>query len=312
MPQLQPPPQRPRTGSTYSAYSDDDNVSLLSMRPLSPSPLSPSSPATDGDDFILMPDSFPPLDSPKTIPGPTSVKGVSYWLSQTQKYSSYTFLTFLGIHFTTTALTPLLLPLDSANSSLLLTRTYFYQATPLTEAILVPGSLAVHIASGLLLRALKYRTARKNYGGQVPSSVSPFRWRNLTKIAKTGWVLVPLVAAHAVLLRWLPLVVDGDSSSVGLEYVGWGFLRGLKSAVVSGVAYTALVGVGMWHTLGGVAEWWKVRDSRRRTVVTGTQVVMGAVWLAGVGRVVWGSRGVRQFAERQFEGLYRVFLRGFE
>lgn len=233
-------------------------------------------------------------------------------VSQTQKYSSYTFLAFLGVHFTSTALTPLLLPLDRANATLLLTRTYFYQASPATEAILIPASLGIHIASGLLLRTVKHRTARTRYGGRVPASVSPFRWRNFSTLAKTGWVLAPLAVAHAVLLRWVPLSVDGDSSGIALEYAGWAFVRSLKSAVVAGAAYTALLGLGAWHVVGGVAEWWKVPERKRGTVVRAGQLGLGAVWLAGLVRVVMGSRGVRGFAERQYEVLYRVFLRRVE
>ncbi|KAI5778889.1 hypothetical protein EDC01DRAFT_621995 [Geopyxis carbonaria] len=286
------------------------------MRELAPSPVDddfpdytfPSPPSSPGSN------SFPTPTSSGILPAPTfsssstfpTTRGPAYYLHRTQKYSSYAFLTFLLIHGSTAAATPLLLGVPAGNSALLLARTYFYQATPLVEAVLIPGALAVHVASGLGLRAYRGAQQRQRYGGSVPASIGVWRWRNISAISKAGIIAVPAVAAHAGLLRVLPLLVDGDSSNVTLEYLAHGFWRGKWAGVVGGVFYAGFVGAVSFHVVYGLAQWWKV-SARRRKGVAAAAVGVAVVWLGGLGRVV-GAGKQGGYIGRHYEKLYRVFF----
>lgn len=172
-------------------------------------------------------------------------------VARTQKYSSYAFASFLGIHATTASLTPLIFGLDSGNSSLLLARTYYYQSHPYVELFLIPGSLLLHIGSGLGLRAYRHYQQRKRYGGRPPAALAQWRWRNFSSMSLVGWTMVPFVAAHAILLRAVPLLVDGGSHEVTLEYLGHGFSLGPWGWWAWSGFYTVMVGLVSYHVVSG-------------------------------------------------------------
>lgn len=172
-------------------------------------------------------------------------------VTRTQKYSSYAFTSFLGIHATTASITPLILGLDAGNSALLLARTYYYQASPYIEMLLIPGSLALHIGSGFALRAYRSYQQHQRYGGKPPKSVSQWRWRNFSGASLAGYALAPFVTLHAALLRGVPLWADGDSSQIGLEFLGHGFSIGRWGKWIGVGFYTAMVGLASYHVVYG-------------------------------------------------------------
>jgi len=172
-------------------------------------------------------------------------------VTRTQKYSSYAFTSFLGIHATTASITPLILGLDAGNSALLLARTYYYQASPYIEMLLIPGSLALHIGSGFALRAYRSYQQHQRYGGKPPKSVSQWRWRNFSGASLAGYALAPFVTLHAALLRGVPLWADGDSSQIGLEFLGHGFSIGRWGKWIGVGFYIAMVGLASYHVVYG-------------------------------------------------------------
>ena len=116
-------------------------------------------------------------------------------------------------------------------------------------------------------------------------------------------MLWPLLAGHVFVNRILPLEVEGGSSGVGLGYVSHGFA---KHPIIANLGYAALIGVGSWHVVGGVAKWLKLskefvteggdygqRKRRKRgwviNVVAG--VVVGMWMLGGLGVVGRGGLG---------------------
>ena len=161
------------------------------------------------------------------------------------------FTSFLGIHAATTAITPLFLGLETGNNSILLARTYFYQANPYVESLLIPGSLLVHIGSGLGLRAYRHYQQRQRYGGRPPAAVSQWRLRNFSGVSLAGWASIPFVAAHTRLMRGVPLWVDGDSSDIGLEFFSHGFWLGKWGRWVGTGFYTIMVGLVSYHVVFG-------------------------------------------------------------
>lgn len=172
----------------------------------------------------------------------------------------------------------------------------------------MPASLTLHIASGLALRLHRNRQQRQRYGGYAPASVSTWRWRNFSGVARAGWVAAPAVVVHAALMRLVPLLVDGDSSQVGLEYLAYGFWTGEWGRVVGSVFYAGFVGVVSYHVVyGWMFHYLKVSE-RRRKYVLGAAVGTAAVWLSGLTRVVVESGMAGGYMARHYEKLYRVFF----
>jgi len=295
---------------------DDDEISLISMREVIPSPIDYDD--EDGDEFSIdSSPSTPTISKSQTLPlnfgslasSHGSGRGLPFWLVRTQKYSAYAFLSFVGIHGCTAALSPLLLGVDSGNSSLLLARTYFYQATPYSELLLIPGTLVLHLASSVALRVHRHFAQRARYGGRAPLSLSTWRWRNFSAVSRTGWIAVPFLAAHAALMRLVPLWVDGDSSQVGLEYLAHGFWQGRWGKWIGGAFYVGFVGVASHHIVYGLAGYWKVPPQRKRKLLGAATVGTAALWLGGLSRVVVQSGRVGGYLGRHYDHFYQVFFR---
>ncbi|CUS10905.1 unnamed protein product [Tuber aestivum] len=303
-------------------FRDTDNISLLTMMELAPAPMEdedyvtyfPTPPEIQrvGTDMSSSTGSLQGLSSSGSWgsrSSSASSKGVVYWLTRTQKYSSYAFTSFLGIHATTASITPLILGLDAGDSSLLLARTYYYQATPYIEMLLIPGSLALHIGSGFALRAYRSYQQRQRYGGKPPKSVSQWRLKNFSGASLAGYVMIPFVALHAALLRGVPLWVDGDSSQIGLEFLAHGFSIGKWGKWIGAGFYTAMVGLVSYHVVYGWAKYLKV-SPRNRRITAGTAMMVAGAWLSGLCVVVSRSGPVRGFLGRHHDRLYNVFFLG--
>lgn len=90
---------------------------------------------------------------------------------------------------------------------------------------------------------------------------------------------------------------------MGLRFVAHGFA---KHPLVANLGYGALVGVGVWHFVGGAAKWLKVSEEfvaasgdhgrarrRRRWIVNGVAALVAGVWmLGGLGVVGRGGKGM--------------------
>lgn len=235
-----------------------------------------------------------------------SSSNLAFWLARSQKYSSYAFSAFLGLHATTVSLTPLFMGLDAGNSSLLLARTYFYQSHPIVESILIPGSLLLHVGSGLGLRAYRHYQQRKRYGGSPPPMVSQWRLRNFSGVSLAGWAVLPFVAAHTGLLRAVPLWVDGGSSDITLEYLGHGFRMGRWGKWIGTGFYTVMVGLVSYHVVFGWAKYLKI-DKRRQRITGATAVAVAGTWLSGL-FVIAQSGPVRGYLGKHYDHLYNVFF----
>ena len=118
--------------------------------------------------------------------------------------------------------------------------------------------------------------------------------------------------------RVLPLVVDGDSSNIGLAYVAHGFARHAPSAYV---AYALLLSVGAGHMVWGMARWfslappanWKkitfdkpTRRRRRRAwwAINATAVSLAAVWAAGGLGVVARAGPAQGWLATVYDSIY--------
>ncbi|KAI2615326.1 DUF1691-domain-containing protein [Hypoxylon sp. NC1633] len=292
---------------------------LVSLFQLDPSPIDNNAAIYDKE-LPPLPEETPESsngDSTKTTTtASTSTLGLSgsghgpiFYLSRIQRYSSYTFTFFAGLHIANTSIFPLIYQSVPYSEPFLLMARELYQ-TRLTEPLLVALPVAAHIASGVAIRLIRRRQNLKRYGGATPgmwalrsssAASSSSRknsvtiWPHLSYISLSGFAFVGLLASHVVVNRILPLVVDGDSSNIGLQFVSHGFAR---QSLPPWIAYSLLLPVGVGHMVWGWAKWlnisppanWKnstmdkqLRKRRRRTwwEINGVAAALATLWAAG-------------------------------
>ncbi|KAI1177808.1 hypothetical protein F4777DRAFT_540426 [Nemania sp. FL0916] len=294
---------------------------------------------------------LPPLpdeawESPKSTIAPShastssvglgsSGRGPIFYLTRLQRYSSYTFTFFAGLHFTNTGLIPLVYRSVPYAEPFLVAAREIYQ-TPLTEPLLIGLPVVVHVVSGLTVRLLRRHQNRVRYRGDAnpgfwafvaskvslaPESASSQAfsriWPAFSNIAAAGYGFATLLASHVAMNRLLPLIVEGDSSNIGLAYVAHGFTRHPVSAYA---AYTLLLSVGIGHMTWGMARWldlappanWKkitfdkpTRRRRRRAwwVINATAVSLTVLWAAG-GLVVARSGPAHGWIGNVYNAIY--------
>ncbi|RPB26069.1 hypothetical protein L211DRAFT_759178, partial [Terfezia boudieri ATCC MYA-4762] len=223
---------------------------------------------------------------------------LTFLVTRSQRYSSYVFTSFLGLHLTTTSLIPLLTnSISSSDNYLLLARTA-YQSTPLLETLLIPGALTVHIISGIGLRLCRHCLAKKRYG-KAPAFWGKREW-STTSLA--GWLLLPSLVAHAIVLRVVPLYVDGGSADVGFQYVTHGFnYHGRIGWWLNSFYYTGFVGTATWHVVNGFAKYFRIRNKRQVNIAAG---VMTIGWLGGLFGVVTRAGSATGYLGRKYDAFY--------
>ncbi|KAI1502067.1 hypothetical protein F5X99DRAFT_380502 [Biscogniauxia marginata] len=307
---------------------------LVSMLHLDPTPM---------DSASIYEKDLPALPDEKTESSTSSLglsgsrRGPIYYLTRIQRYSSYTFTFFAGLHFTNTALIPLIYRSVPYSEPFLLLTRELYQ-TSLTEPLLVGLPVLAHVTSGLAIRLIRRRqNINRYYGGATPgmwalhhsssstnSSSNSRRnshtrvWPPLSTVSLSGYALLPLLASHVFVNRVLPLVVEGDSSNVGLQYVAHGFAR---EGLPPWVAYSLLLSVGVGHMVWGAAKWldfapppnWarntvdrvaRKRQRRAAWALRGAVALVAGVWAAGGLGVVARAGKADGWLGGVYDGIY--------
>ncbi|KAG6009371.1 hypothetical protein E4U21_002681 [Claviceps maximensis] len=252
--------------------------------------------------------------------------GAIFYLTRLQKYSSYAMGIFTALHMTNVSLIPAVTRTVPGSETYLLMTREIYQTT-LAEPLIVFLPVLAHVGSGMALRLLRRWQNTKRYGGRTPGlhALGQLRdslsggdpdggaavrlWPRLSWISLSGYALTVCYAAHVYMNRVLPLLVEGDSSNIGLAYVAHGFAR---HPLTSYAAYLALLGTAAGHTVWGLAKWlasapstssWNgqrsllVADKKTRTArrtkwlgVHGLAVGVAALWaVGGLGVVARGG-----------------------
>ncbi|KAI1827574.1 hypothetical protein F4861DRAFT_326007 [Xylaria intraflava] len=325
-----------------SLHRKESQETLISLAELDPSPI--DSPDDDVD--------FPLLDHDPMTPSKSAVisssralssslglsgrgRGPIFYLTRIQRYSSYTFTFFAGLHFTNTSLIPLVYRSVPYSEPFLLMTRELYQ-TPLTEPLLVGLPVLAHVVSGIAIRLLRRHQNKKRYHGgsspgfwpltsskdpSYPSSQSKSSsriWPAFNNISASGYMFVVFLSSHVAMNRMLPIVVDGDSSNIGLGFVAHGFARHAQSAWLS---YALLLTIGTGHMVWGMARWldlappanWKkitldkpTRSRRRRAwwAINGTAVGLTALWAAGGLGVVARAGPVQGWLAGVYDSIY--------
>ncbi|KAI0401658.1 hypothetical protein F4802DRAFT_579348 [Xylaria palmicola] len=277
----------------------------------------------------------PSRTSTSTLGLSSSGRGPIFYLTRIQRYSSYTFTFFAGLHFTNTSLIPLIYRSVPYSDPFLLMTRELYQ-TRLTEPLLVALPALAHVVSGLAIRLLRRNQNKKRYYGDAnpgfwssahtkttlssaTSHASSFRiWPALSNISTSGYVFTVLMASHVAMNRVVPILVDGDSSNIGLEFVAHGFAR---HALSSYAAYALLLSVGVGHMVWGMARWldlappanWKkitfdkpTRSRRRRAwwTINAVAASLTALWAAGGLGVVARAGPAQGWLASVYDGIY--------
>ncbi|KAI0389583.1 hypothetical protein F5Y17DRAFT_448476 [Xylariaceae sp. FL0594] len=313
--------------SDWTYLDDKDSQEpFISLQQLDPSPID-----TPDREFSASPEdalASPTSTSSSPLSRSASSLGLSghghgpiFYLTRIQRYSSYTFTFFAGLHLTNTSLIPMLYRSVPYSEPFLLMTRELYQ-TSVTEPLLVGLPVLAHVASGVAIRLIRrHQNMKRYYGDATPgvfmslfsqsasisspsTSASARIWPTFTNIAASGYVFTALLSAHVAMNRVLPLVADGDSSNIGLGYVAHGFARHPFSAWAS---YVLLLSVGAGHMVWGLAKWldlappakWKhitfdkkLRKHRRRAwwAVNASAASLAVIWaVGGLGVVARGG-----------------------
>ncbi|KAI1859304.1 uncharacterized protein JN550_012113 [Neoarthrinium moseri] len=320
---------------------------LISLLQLDPSPI--DSPSTDKE-LPPLPEeeveastdtlrSHPTSSTSHTPASPSAIGLSGGGLTRVQRYSSYTFTLFAGLHMANTSLIPLIYQSVPYSEPFLLMTREIYQ-TRISEPLLIGLPIAAHILSGLSLRLIRRHQNLKRYGGETPGMYALHRantsktsssvasggsrsalrmWPPLSYVSISGYVLIVPLAAHVFINRVLPLVVEGDSSNIGLQYVAHGFAR---HGIQPWIAYALLLSVGAGHMVWGWATWlgvapptaWKkttidkqLRRRRRRAWwgITGLAALVAGVWAAGGLGVVARAGPADGWIGTVYDGIYK-------
>lgn len=122
-----------------------------------------------------------------------------------------------------------------AGSGQLLGRV-FYQG-PLSEALIVYGSLAVHVLSSLLKRL-----------------ISPPKRLPRSSHSLTGFLLTPLVGHHVLTHRLGPASSTPTVRNLSPSELDYSYVAASLELypLLEGLTYGLLAGAGIWHALGGL------------------------------------------------------------
>lgn len=258
-------------------------------------------------------------------------------VTRLQRYSSYTFTLFASLHFTNTAIIPLVYRSVPYSEPFLLMTRELYQ-TRISEPLVVGLPVVAHVLSGLAIRVLRRNQNKKRYRGhsnpgtwslEEAKSTLPLSssyksgsriWPIFSNIAASGYVFAVFLTSHVAMNRILPMLVDGDSSNIGLGFVAHGFARHAPSAYT---AYTILLSVGTGHMVWGMARWldfappanWKKmtfekatrrRQSRAWWTIQVTAVSLIAVWAAGGLGVVAQAGPAQGWLAGVYNNIYEI------
>lgn len=270
---------------TIHSPSKSNNFSPISLNKVNPEPITIDLDTTSTNESSTS--SSTPFIPQQQFP---KLRKIASYLVKIQKYTGYLFTTFLGLHLLSVVISPGLGISMGKSQDLFELGRAVYQQIPGMELLLVTGCSIAHIASGVGVRIIRSyirnqngvtnRSLLTNSASGIPvagddiglggvTSLIGLGYRksiistlipDLSPLSFSGYILIPVLWYHFLKFRWAPLVHDGDSSLISLQFITqylnfeeflpryqkwWNFL-----------GLTFLVWVGLYHMVSGL---WKIR-----------------------------------------------------
>lgn len=258
-------------------------------------------------------------------------------LQSLQKYSSYTFTAFSVMHGVAVIVGPSF-STDTAKDMMSMGRQ-LYQDSSL-EWILVFGSLTTHVLSGMATRCLRSWMYRWKHGqrkavrrnsqiepdeeitddagligglptlaGLRPKRSFISRTLGLTPLQFAGYLSIPLVLYHVMQMRIIPLLLEGDSSYVSLDYVqavlSWN--QPIWRPLLNWVIYPTMVLLTTYHTVYGLLWWNNVKELRLRKLAMNVISLISLCGLWSLYMVHKMDSSIPGFVQSKFQGYLEAF-----
>ncbi|RLV91212.1 hypothetical protein JA1_004039 [Spathaspora sp. JA1] len=204
-----------------------------------------------------------------------------------QKYSAYSFLSFIGIHLTSVIVVPILPITPTIKQDVFSMTKAVFHSIPLYETAFIYGSSLVHIISGVTLRIIrtyqkhidkrkkkhkkKISTYNMNDSIQIKdddddiglggiSNIFGLGYKKswisqtfgISPLQFSGYLLLPLVAFHYFKFRLSPLLIEGDSSLINLDYIT--YVVNLRNPTFNLLALSGLIWTATYHTVNGLLK----------------------------------------------------------
>ncbi|AGO11365.1 AaceriACR114Cp [[Ashbya] aceris (nom. inval.)] len=228
---------------------------------------------------------------------------------------------YMPLHLTNTLFIPLIEPTYAPNDVLRMVRELLPAATDQVLA----WTVGVHVAAGVTLRVMswyrRWRRRGRRYVTRVEADTSPRRigligglsgyFLGLNKTVRhsphalSGYLLVPLLAYHAALMKWLPARVGVD---VDFDFVQWLLYGGTGSAWTRwglGIMPLAgLVSVGAYHMFTGLVQLFRWRSLELRRKIFNVVIGINVVGLVSL----WRLSTVRPIMNIQYHRILQQLL----
>ncbi|CAN6602512.1 hypothetical protein TRVA0_002S01288 [Trichomonascus vanleenenianus] len=214
-------------------------------------------------DDILTPVSPAPLpedEKAPLMPVPAlPKKDLLWWANTIQRYSSYSFLSFMTLHASSVIVAPLI-SIEAGDSTMRFANALYQEQ--LIEPVIVYGAIGLHVASGgyILWRKIKADYLARDEFPSMRRIINKL----LSPTAKSGHMLATLVIPHVLVNRIGPQTILGDSSSISLAYIARAFQR---SPWLSWTFYLLFVGFASHHIIWGLRKWLNAYGKRSRNVI---------------------------------------------
>ncbi|KAI5959811.1 uncharacterized protein KGF55_005043 [Candida pseudojiufengensis] len=258
-------------------------------------------------------------------------KPTSKWLIpilyRVQKYSAYSFLSFLGIHLTSVIVVPILPINPEIKNEVFSITKAIYHDIPFFESFVIIGSSLTHILSGIALRIIKnykknqikekqqrHKLNSENIikinnsniklednddeiGLGGISSIFGLGYRksfitkyfNLTPLQFSGYLSIPFLIYHFYKFRYIPLSIEGDSSLINLDYVN--YVLNLKFPLFNEICLGTLVWVVSYHVTNGILKLNSLYSSTWKKIGLGVVNTIGIMGMISI----WFFKNDKQF-----------------
>jgi len=268
--------------------------------------------------------------SPSPEPHVPQLPSLLTLLQFTHRYSSYALSGFLGLHAINVCIVPLVTifsnnetALSKIDNGFMITR-YLYRPSESAEIAFILCPLAIHVVTGLILRARRIYYERNLYGEGLlawharqtrinrAKGLSWPRIRALPTLgysstAATGWATWIFVGLHAFTTRYLPWKYAGDGET-SVTIVSHALQ---KHPALTYSIYSGLIGFGVFHIISGWGRWLKFtftpRGCRYKNYIVLGMITVSLVSLVRIGRLRIFSRAVKLEYDRLYQHLWGAF-----